>query len=270
MDQSPFDYAYEYSSPLLDGTPDSLSGLGTPELARGELPSLFDDRFAPILPIWNPLDFASLPALPVKALDRQGSMDLASLISPPMTRLASVEVEQIIKEEVLEEEVVEKKKRNSAKDKFSGTRNTKIAAIPIDAPTMSRFIFSFFLHRPRLTPFFLRSYIIPSATSRKRAAPATTATTKKAKAPRSRRSSTPFESFDNPAEPYDPSELPDELLSAIEIKRRSNTIAARISRNRKAEHLKGLQIEIDRLSAERDEWRQKALDLEAVVKGLRG
>lgn len=145
LDQSPFDYAYEYSSPLLDGTPDSLSGLGTPELARGgELPSLFDDQFTPALPTWNSLDFASLPALPVKETQRQGSMDLANLISPPMTRLASVEVEQIIKEEVVEE-VVEKKKvpRNSAKDKFSGTRNTKIAAIPIDAPTMSRFVLSF-------------------------------------------------------------------------------------------------------------------------------
>ena len=263
MDQSPFDYGYEYSSPLLDGTPDSLSGLGTPELARGgELPSLFDDHFDGILPAWNPLDFASLPALPVKAIERQGSMDLASLISPPMTRLASVEVEKIIKEEVVEEVAVQKKvqraaakeaQRNSAKDKFSGTRNTTIAAIPLDAPTMSR------------------SYIIPSSTSRKRAAPASAAATnKKAKAPRSRRSSTPFESFDNPAEPYDPSELPDELLTAIEIKRRSNTIAARISRNRKAEHLKGLQAEIERLSVERDEWKQKAMDLEAVVKALRG
>lgn len=69
-----------------------------------------------------------------------------------------------------------------------------------------------------------RSYVIPSITSRKRAPPAisaklipTLASNKKA-----RRASTPIPYDEFNDEGADPSELPDELLSAIELKRRQN------------------------------------------------
>lgn len=46
-----------------------------------------------------------------------------------------------------------------------------------------------------------------------------------------------------------PDDLPDELLSAIELKRRQNTLAARRSRMRKAGHLAELQATIDERDA---------------------
>lgn len=46
-----------------------------------------------------------------------------------------------------------------------------------------------------------------------------------------------------------PDEIPDELLSAIELKRRQNTLAARRSRMRKAGHLAELQATIEERDA---------------------
>ena len=68
----------------------------------------------------------------------------------------------------------------------------------------------------------------------------------------------------------DPDDLPDELLSAIELKRRMNTVAARRSRMRKAAHIQGLQDEIDALKGEVTDWRKKYEELEEVVRALRG
>lgn len=238
LDQSPYDYGYEYS-PSFD-SPSSLSGLTTPEFARGgDLPSLFGFEFGAAVPVWVPEDVDRIVAPIVLA------------VSPLMTRLPSVEVEEVQKEEEdadFVEEPVRPAKKADGKDKFNGTRNTKIAAIPIDAPTMSR------------------SYVLPSSTSRKRSAPTAAAPApKQAKAARAaRRPSTPFEGKD---EEYEASDLPEEVLDAISAKRRSNTLAARVSRNRKAEFLQSLQSDIVRLTAERDEWKEKAMEAERQLAG---
>lgn len=110
-----------------------------------------------------------------------------------------------------------------------------------------------------------RNYILPSATSRKRAPAAISAkltgpAAKKGK--RARRDSTPLPED----EPLDPEDIPDELLSAIELKRRQNTLAARRSRMRKAGHLAELKDEIDGLKSELEQWKAKYAELEEVLR----
>lgn len=111
---------------------------------------------------------------------------------------------------------------------------------------------------------------MPSSTSRKRA-PSVTALPAPKKPTKSRRSTA------IPAEPpalflsdVDLDSLDPSLdLTAIELKRRSNTLAARKSRMRKSGHLNALQSELEEMRRERDEWKAKAEELEKVVAKLR-
>ena len=54
-------------------------------------------------------------------------------------------------------------------------------------------------------------------------------------------------------------------LSAIEAKRRQNTLAARRSRKRKLEYQRELETVIDNERAEKDAWKQRALAFEAIL-----
>jgi len=54
-------------------------------------------------------------------------------------------------------------------------------------------------------------------------------------------------------------------LSAIEAKRRQNTLAARRSRKRKLEHQRELESILDNERAEKDAWKQRALAFEAIL-----
>lgn len=54
-------------------------------------------------------------------------------------------------------------------------------------------------------------------------------------------------------------------LSAIEAKRRQNTLAARRSRKRKLEHQRDLETTIENERAEKDAWKQRALAFEAIL-----
>jgi len=54
-------------------------------------------------------------------------------------------------------------------------------------------------------------------------------------------------------------------LSAIEAKRRQNTLAARRSRKRKLEHQRELECVIENERAEKDAWKQRALAFEAIL-----
>jgi len=54
-------------------------------------------------------------------------------------------------------------------------------------------------------------------------------------------------------------------LSAIEAKRRQNTLAARRSRKRKLEHQRELETVIENERAEKDAWKQRALAFEAIL-----
>ncbi|KAI5477159.1 hypothetical protein MNV49_006815 [Pseudohyphozyma bogoriensis] len=145
----------------------------------------------------------------------------------------------------------------AAKDKFNGTRNTKIPAIDFDAPTMSR------------------SYIIPAVTSRKRAPTAITSklvasATGPASKKRKAKDGSPDVVIDVGEEGVKPEELPEEVLRAVEEKRRSNTLAARRSRMRKQSHLQELNDTIERLQREKDELTLRAERAEELVRALRG
>ena len=54
-------------------------------------------------------------------------------------------------------------------------------------------------------------------------------------------------------------------LSAIETKRRQNTLAARRSRKRKLEYQRELETTIEDERAEKDAWKQRALAFEAIL-----
>ncbi|KAM0751159.1 hypothetical protein T439DRAFT_325309 [Meredithblackwellia eburnea MCA 4105] len=296
---SPFDPTYDFTSPMVSGLySSSIEGLATPELSdSNELPSLFYS--APLLseavvaaaipalvgnsPLWSSTpDAVVVP--PTSTSSRAATPDL--IVSPQMMRLDSMPaaVPPIIAQPALDftvssppTVVVEtaaaqpaaaaaaSKKRKASdvpavlphegrevvKDRFTGCRNTTIPAIDFNAPTMSR------------------QYVIPSVTSRRKAPAAITAKIQGKK--RVKREDTPGAGSstssaltDAGEEGMDPSELPDELLSAIELKRRQNTLAARRSRMRKATHIQGLEDEIDRLKREVEQWKAKCAALEAA------
>ena len=114
----------------------------------------------------------------------------------------------------------------------TGTRKniTPEALVPYDAPIQPR------------------KYVTPSATSRK-AVPAGFA--------KKRARSQAFEEDDGDVDPND--------LDAIEAKRRQNTLAARRSRKRKLEYQRELEINVERLTEEREVYKRRVEALEAVL-----
>lgn len=119
----------------------------------------------------------------------------------------------------------------------TGTRKnvTPDSLIPVDAPIQTR------------------NYVLESATSRKEL-PAVFARKRK-------RVSIDLEDEDDVlTAPPTNSEL-----SAIEAKRRQNTLAARRSRKRKLEHQRELEETIENERAEKDAWKQRALAFEAIL-----
>lgn len=175
-----------------------IDGLATPELADSQdLPSLFFGtqleaaQSGGLSPVWNPVD---------AVVDEPSTADLA--VSPEMMRLSSPAPSAAPSKKrkaSTVSPVLEHEGREPVKDKFTGVRNTKIPPIPFTAPTMTR------------------SYVIPSVTSRRKAPAAITAKITGAK--RARKDKAPAPPADD-EEGMDPDELPDELLSAIELKRR--------------------------------------------------
>lgn len=119
----------------------------------------------------------------------------------------------------------------------TGTRKnvTPESLIPVDAPIQNR------------------KYVADSATSRKEL-PAVFARKRK------RASSELDNEEDLLAAPPTNAEL-----SAIEAKRRQNTLAARRSRKRKLEHQRELETIIENERAEKDAWKQRALAFEAIL-----
>jgi hypothetical protein len=132
------------------------------------------------------------------------------------------------------------------KDNFKGFRNTKKPMIQYDAPTLPK------------------NYLTESATSRKRkAAEASSPAPSSSKRGRSASVAPPVELPQTAAEPLDADDLDESQLSAIELKRRQNTLAARRSRMRKAEFVKSLQDEIDRLKQLNEQLQQENARLKA-------
>jgi len=255
---SPFDALY--SSPFIGG---DFGTPGTPDFdfgCTGDLPSLFASSLNGIAPtaVETPggFDFTVPPAPMMHAQPSP-----AGAVSPVMLQLDSPAPEPVAELVDLKPTLGARQESMSSipahvRDKFTGTRNTKIQPIAFDAPTLPK------------------SYLTPSATSRKRAPAAITAkmpAAKKAKqAAQAAREASATPGADVCDDELDPSELPDELLSAIELKRRQNTLAARRSRMRKAGHLAELQDSINVLEGEVADWKQKYAQLEEVVRALRG
>ncbi|GAA6039303.1 hypothetical protein JCM8097_003253 [Rhodosporidiobolus ruineniae] len=280
---SPFDFgsAVDYTSPLLSsyGSP-LVDSIGAQALA--DMPSLFAPAPSSLgfeistAPQWNPQDVvmsaaaaaAQVPAAQVFApvsspmedvkpvlprLDSTGSLlfdfDLPAV--PAITPApAAIEVAPVAAPEPTpapaptsagKRKTVAQLKKEAAllvedkafkPDNFKGFRNTKKPMISYDAPTLPK------------------NYLTESATSRKRAAAAEAKASTPAPANKRARSSSAVPQVELPqtqAEPIAADDLDEEQLSAIELKRRMNTLAARRSRMRKAEFLKSLQDEIDRL-----------------------
>jgi len=123
------------------------------------------------------------------------------------------------------------------KSAANGTRKnvTPESLIPVDAPIQTR------------------KYVSESATSRKEL-PAVFARKRK------RASTEVDDEEDLLAAPPTTNEL-----SAIEAKRRQNTLAARRSRKRKLEHQRDLESTIDNERVEKDAWKQRALAFEAIL-----
>ena len=115
----------------------------------------------------------------------------------------------------------------SAAARFTGTRNTSIALLDLDAPTQKR------------------DYAGPPSKTSKRAVPAAAA--RKVAALRAHAEEAGVE-------------LGQEIEQSIEEKRRQNTVAARKSRQRKAEHLQSLEDAVRALQE-----RQEQLELEVQV-----
>lgn len=60
------------------------------------------------------------------------------------------------------------------------------------------------------------------------------------------------------------------LHAAVEDKRRANTVAARRSRQRKLEHVKNLEQQLEEKSRELELWKERAIAAEGIVRRLEG
>lgn len=114
--------------------------------------------------------------------------------------------------------------------------------LPVDAPTQQR------------------NYYGPSATSRK-AVPAGFEE-RRAKIVAKRRRGLGLEADDLTEEAI--------LNAAVEDKRRANTVAARRSRQRKLEHVKRLEEELEETKRALDLWKERAIAAEGMVRRLEG
>lgn len=266
---SPFDFGHpaasEFTSPLLDGSFDSPLVESYP-IASGahDMPSLFAP--APSAAVAAAASFGaaaaggidlaalassiglSLPPLPthphMPASSSSTAEDVkpavAAPTSPALARTNSTLFDAAPESAPLQRRktAAQIKKEAAAsledkplvkRDKFTGIRNTKKPPVAYDAPTLPK------------------NYLTESATSKKRAGSAkvAAAVTKRARSA----SATPgLELPQAQPEPIDEDKLDDEQLAAIELKRRSNTLAARRSRARKAAYIQELKDEIDRLA----------------------
>ncbi|BGP00522.1 BZIP domain-containing protein [Rhodotorula toruloides] len=267
---SPFDFGNpasgsgsEFTSPLLDGSFDSPLVESYPIASvANDMPSLFAPAPSSFTAAGG-IDLAalassiglSLPPLPSFApAPAPAATSMMEDIKPVIpsssspVQLARTESTLFDAAPVAVEEAMPAQRRKTAaqikkeaaasleekpfkRDKFTGIRNTKKPPVAYDAPTLPK------------------NYLTESATSKKRAGSAKVAASVSKRA-RSEASVTPAPQPELPQaqpEPINEDNLDDDQLAAIELKRRSNTLAARRSRARKAAYIQELKDEIDRL-----------------------
>ncbi|BGP42585.1 hypothetical protein JCM10449v2_006597 [Rhodotorula kratochvilovae] len=289
---SPFDLAVssaDFTSPLLSSFESPLlESFAMPASMAGEYPSLFApapgadflaaaSSFAmPAAPEahWAPQDIPALPVLPqldlaalatssapmedvkpviapspVLARNDSALFDVLAVTpaaAPASAPAASIEVapasspatsasgKRKTVAQLRKEAAQAIPEQSFRKDKFTGVRNTKKPAIEYDAPTLPK------------------NYLTESATSKKRAGSAKVAASLANKRARTASATPAPELPETQPEPIDADNLDEEQLTAIELKRRSNCLAARRSRARKAAHISELQDEIARLKAQNE------------------
>ncbi|BGP34511.1 hypothetical protein JCM10296v2_006333 [Rhodotorula toruloides] len=272
---SPFDFGNpasrsgsEFTSPLLDGSFDSPLVKSYPITSvANDMPSLFapaPSSFAaaggidlaalassiglslPPLPSFAP---APAPAATSMMEDIKPVVPSSSAAPVQLARTESTlfDAAPVSVEEVTPAQTAAQRRKTAAqikkeaaasleekpfkRDKFTGVRNTKKPPVAYDAPTLPK------------------NYLTESATSKKRAGSAKVAASVSKRA-RSEASVTPAPQPELPQaqpEPINEDNLDDDQLAAIELKRRSNTLAARRSRARKAAYIQELKDEIERL-----------------------
>jgi len=204
-------------------------------------PALLDDddvyTNAPLFgdePLFEPLTFEKLNA------DRHGSVPDPLSLRPssevPNSPTSSISPTSSTSGRGKRSTGKQAAKTTRRKSAPTGTRKnvTPESLIPVEAPIQDR------------------KYVTDSATSRKEL-PAVFARKRK-------RASTDLDEEDILAAPPTTGEL-----SAIEAKRRQNTLAARRSRKRKLEHQRDLESTIENERAEKDAWKQRALAFEAIL-----
>jgi hypothetical protein len=236
------------TSPLID-SPWEEDFLTTPALLPGgdmgidimASPALLDNdevyTNAPLFgdePLFEPLTFEKLNA------DRRGTVPDSLSLSPseaPGSPTSCASPPSSTRGRVKKPAGNQATKQLRRKSMPTGTRKnvTPESLIPVDAPIQDR------------------KYVSESATSRKEL-PAVFARKRK-------RASTELEEEEDLlAAPPTTNEL-----SAIEAKRRQNTLAARRSRKRKLEHQRDLESTIENERVEKDAWKQRALAFEAIL-----
>ncbi|TNY18303.1 Proteophosphoglycan ppg4 [Rhodotorula diobovata] len=277
---SPFDLAVDFTSPMLSSFESPLLesfSLASSSSVAGEYPSLFapapgadflaSSSFAMATePQWTPQDI-QLPALPQvggTGLPLPTSSPMMEDVKPVITSSSSSPPVLARNDSALfdtftavpvaaqaawstpapapapRKSVAQLRKeaaqampeQSFKKDKFTGVRNTRKPMIDLDAPTLPK------------------NYLTESATSKKRGGSAKYAASIVNKRQRSTASATPGPELPQTRpDPIDAEALDEEQLTAIEMKRRSNTLAARKSRMRKAQHIADMQDEIARLQS---------------------
>ena len=103
-------------------------------------------------------------------------------------------------------------------------------------------------------PIQKRTYVTPSATSRKEV-PAAFLKKKRARS----------QAFGEEDELEEDLSVNPNDMDAIEAKRRQNTLAARRSRKRKLEYQRDLEASVEREKEEKELWRQRAMLYQALL-----
>jgi len=171
----------------------------------------------------------------------------AQLIAPPLNqnkkRPASPPLVCTDSTSTADDSPAPPKKRRQESVSFTGSRNTSLPFVPLDAPTQTR------------------TYVGPPSKTTKRVIPA--AAVRKVAAIVTHHQEYTAE----PSTSTSMEQLQEEVMKTIEDKRRQNTVAARRSRMRKAEHLQNmedlvatLRARVEELESEKDIWMRRALD----------
>jgi len=157
------------------------------------------------------------------------------MLTSPTNDMAALPQDEVVQHGEAEEDTG-RGKRKRKESKFTGFRNTMVQPVAIDAPIAAR------------------NYVLPSATSRKEVPVLIQRQIKKRKLGKKDEVVAAIENGEEPAGGLD-----QEIVDAVKQKRLQNTVAARRSRQRKQE-------ELQRLKDERDEWKERAVRAEALLK----